>query len=564
MEPLIDPEIAKAFRPRESSLRGLRNTVLVRLLVVALLPLVILSWYFRQRYTNELENNARTVLQTLVKGHAEAIDRFISNKITMAKSLASNDLVPLPTTENQISGLLRFLQEIDPAVFDLGVFDGLGNQVQYAGPFDFLEGKNYAKEPWFVALATGGQDAYVSDVYRGYRDQPHFIVAVRTVKEGIPWILRITIHPTRFSELVNNVHAVAGAHAYIVNREGIIQSAPESVGQMLTTAPFVPGTDENEGVRETRDPGQRFIVSTARLTTVPWTLVVRQDAEVAYFSVGTTQRIVLIIFLVGALFIVVISVYATQGLVRRYNRAERDRAKLMDQLVQTGKLSTLGEMAAGVAHEINNPLAVILSEIGILEDEIDPRYGTGLKQETVSSKLDSIKDEVRRCKTITHKLLGFARFHKTKLTSCNLTDVSQEAIDLVRKELNLENIEIILEPAGKPPVTITDGEKIKQVLINLMRNAADAIVKDGRIALATFAERDTVSVIVTDTGPGISDENLSKLFIPFFTTKEVGKGTGLGLSISHGIVTSLGGRINVVSKIGEGTTFEIVLPKRTR
>ena len=139
----------------------------------------------------------------------------------------------------------------------------------------------------------------------------------------------------------------------------------------------------------------------------------------------------------------------------------------------------------------------------------------------------------------------------------------RDAVELIQKEFTLENIEIRIETDDQLPAIETDAEKIKQVFINLLRNARDAIGKDGRITISSHENSETVSVIISDTGRGIEAEVLPKIFQPFFTTKEVGKGTGLGLSISHGIVTSLGGAIHVSSRVGKGTSFEIELPKRS-
>jgi two-component system, NtrC family, sensor kinase len=195
-----------------------------------------------------------------------------------------------------------------------------------------------------------------------------------------------------------------------------------------------------------------------------------------------------------------------------------------------------------------------------MEDLLDPSLGDGFDRDVFRDYLRSIREEVFRCRGITKKLLGFARRTASTIEPQDANGLVRESVGLIAKELTLENIRVELDLAEGLPEIRTDGEKIKQVILNLVRNAADAIGKDGTITVRTARAREGISLRVADTGVGIPPEVLDKIFLPFFTTKEVGKGTGLGLSISHGIVTSLGGSIDVASKVGEGTTFEIRLP----
>jgi signal transduction histidine kinase len=258
--------------------------------------------------------------------------------------------------------------------------------------------------------------------------------------------------------------------------------------------------------------------------------------------------------------LVLASVYATATLVRRVARSERERSRLEGQLIQAGKLSTLGEMAAAVAHEIHNPLAAILSEAGVMEDVLDPALAGEFDRAEFRARLASIREEVMRCRGITHRLLGFARPSAPTIARHDLNRIAEAAVDLVGREFALENIAARLDLADGPVEVRTDGEQARQVVLNLLRNAADAIGKNGTITVATRRRRDGAVLRVTDTGVGIAPEDQERVFLPFFTTKEAGKGTGLGLSISHGIVTALGGTIRVESRLGHGSTFEVFLP----
>ena len=233
-----------------------------------------------------------------------------------------------------------------------------------------------------------------------------------------------------------------------------------------------------------------------------------------------------------------------------------------EQLVEVEKLASLGRVAAGVAHEMNNPLAVINEKAGLLQDYLAVS-GEFSNRERFGTLLGGIVDSVRRCRAITHRLLGFAR----------RTEVTVEPIDLnaeVRRvceylEGDRAEKEARLEPllaAGLPPAH-TDRIEFEQVLVNIVKNAIDAVPRRGRVAITTRAKNQRwLQVVVADNGPGIPADQLRRLFEPFFTTKEKGKGTGLGLFVSRGIMKKLGGRILVESAVGVGTNFTLELPVR--
>ncbi len=557
--------IARAFKPTETSLRSLRNTILLRLLLVSLIPLTILSIYFHYQFKSTLEQRTRLQLQTLASGHRQAIDRFINSKIHALKGIVDSSLISLPPDRPEVQKLHHIMKSLDNTILDVGVFDHQGRHIAYSGPFEFLEGKNYSREVWFRTLQDTDADYFVSDVYLGYRDQPHFIIAVEKRVDDKSWILRLSVNLSKFQQFVDDVNQVDAAHAFIINNKNQYQSVPDELGRPLDEAFVLPeGQGANAGQMELDVGEESYLVAAERLKTVDWQLVVIQPTSAAYAPIHQTQIIVFLIIALGIILTITASLLATTTLMREYAHSEENRAELVSQLVQAGKMGTMGEMAAGVAHEINNPLAIILSEIGVMEDLLDPSLGGRFHAEDFLRRLNSIREESNRCRSIIHKLLGFARRNKPNMSDCDLVTLVEQTVDMVERELTLENIEIRIELDHTLAPVHTDCDQLKQVLLNLIRNGADAIGKNGRITIHGDHSGEYLSLTVSDTGCGISQENIEQIFMPFFTTKDVGKGTGLGLSITHGIITALGGRIRVSSEPGQGTSFEIMIPRKYR
>ncbi len=237
------------------------------------------------------------------------------------------------------------------------------------------------------------------------------------------------------------------------------------------------------------------------------------------------------------------------------------RVEAVHAVSRAEKLAAVGRLAAGVVHEINNPLATIAACAEALEQRIDEgAFEMSDSAEDLTEYLGLIKSEAFRCKTITTDLLDFSRIRAGDRTPMDAGDIVRSAANLVSHQKRGVGIEqhIEIEP-DLPPVSV-DGGQIQQAVIALATNAIDAMVGGGRLTFRTYTKGSRVVIEVEDSGTGISQENMSKIFEPFFTTKEVGKGTGLGLAVCYGIVSEHDGRISVRSTVGKGTTFSIFLP----
>jgi len=237
-------------------------------------------------------------------------------------------------------------------------------------------------------------------------------------------------------------------------------------------------------------------------------------------------------------------------------RDEQLRKQAQEEIMKSERLAMIGQLAAGVAHEINNPLGGILLFSRLLLQKA-PSEGI------IRDNLERIEKDAKRCQSIVQGLLDFARQREPKIETLELNDVLEKTINLFAKQPLFHNIEIIKQYQVNLPVISADPAQIQQVFVNIIMNAADAMNGKGALTVATkSSDRDNyVEVSFADTGKGIFSDELGRVFEPFFTTKGIGQGTGLGLSISYGIIQQHGGTIKVSSRVGQGSTFVVILPK---
>jgi len=226
-----------------------------------------------------------------------------------------------------------------------------------------------------------------------------------------------------------------------------------------------------------------------------------------------------------------------------------------DELLRAEKLTSLGQMAASIAHEINNPLAGVLVYTQLLSKKLT---GDTVKKDEALGYLSKMESEVSRCSRIIRNLLDFSRQTEPMLRLVDINQALEQALSLVGHQAQLHNIEVIRE-LGSLPKVMGDFDQLQQVFTNLTLNAIQAMPEGGKLTLRTSVVDSKIKVDVQDTGYGIPKENLSKLFTPFFTTKEKGKGVGLGLAVVHGIIERHKGRVKVQSEVGKGTTFTVYL-----
>lgn len=528
----------------------------------SLIPLVALGvtiyYQFSVSYSAKIYEN----LKTLSENRRSALDLFFDERVSQLATIAHTHSLKQLGDETYLDKLFYTMQTRSKSYIDIGIIDQEGNHLAYIGPYPELKEVNYKNEDWFQSAMSSG--IYISDVFLGYRKFPHFIIAIMSRNGDKSWILRATINSDIIDNIVRAAQIGKKGDAFIINKKNILQTAPRFSGDLFgfPKSPDFSKIVEPQ-VESIKIDGVHSLFAATQMINTNWILVVKEDPREQLTPLLRARTIAAFLFLGGILLIVIGAFLSTRSMMQQLIRVDREKAAGEDMVIQSSKMAALGKMAAGIAHEINNPLAVIGEKAGWIKDllaEEDLSKSENFKE--FEDAVKRIEFHVERAKKVTHRLLGFARRMEPAHEQVDINTTLHETVDFLENESRFRNIDIQLDPYPNLPTIMSDSSQLQQVFLNIINNAIDAIGKGGEIHIRTsyLSSNNEIMIEIADNGPGIPKENLGKLFDPFFTTKEVGKGTGLGLSIVYSIIEKLGGRIMVASEEGQGTTFTIYLP----
>jgi len=543
--------------------RTLRLRIRALMILVTIVPLFFMAVVNYHQYQARLKEEIVNPLRVLVNKTKHSFELFLAERFSAVSFIASAYNFDELADGNALNRIFRVMKREFGGFVDLGLIDSTGVQVSYAGPYD-LKGKNYSDQGWFHEVQVRG--TYVSDVFMGYRKFPHVAMAVQhRAENGNVWILRAVIDTEKFDDLIASMGLEPGSDAFLLNKGGVLQTPSKFYGGVLTDFPLpLPPVSYEANVIEENDPKLGPVIAAyTYFVRSPYILVAVKPRGDILRTWYTLKSEIFFLFLVSALVIFFVILRLTAVLVKRMQESDEKRYAAFREMQQNHKLSSIGRLAAGVAHEINNPMAIINEKAGLMKDLIE--YGVEFREkDKFLSLTDAILQAVNRCKSITHRLLGFARRMEVQIEVLDLNDVIRETMTFLEKESLYRNIDVRVQFAEDLPMIPSDRGQLQQVFLNLLNNAFAAVEQGGMVAVATWDHGpEEVAVSIEDNGCGMSEETLRHIFEPFFTTKK-GTGTGLGLPITYGIVKKLGGEIDVRSEEGKGTTATVRLPKKPR
>lgn len=541
--------------------KQLRARLIVGFLVGFMLPYCALAAYFHFQFNSTLEKTGMLNLSLLAESQRNTVDLFLQERVVNLFNLFNSTEFSRTPTQQTMENYLSNLGQMSDSFVDVGFLNENGIQVGYAGPFPHLQGRDYSREEWLKTLINQEQDYFISDIYKGLREKLHFTIATKQMIDGHFFIMRSTLDPEKFHLFLKSIIHGREVAFSLQNNKGVYQAIAGDHGELLGLSDYMPRHLSGTGGEFINENGEPILIAHAWLGETPWVLVVRQPLSIVYAEMYKTRWLMnvgLVLFLIaGCVFIW----FAIVRLTGQTQAVAEQSNELFSQLQHTSKLASVGKLVAEVAHEVNNPLAIITSTSGVIRDMLDPEIDMDSSPEEIIKELDTIEAAAFRARENIRFLLELGHKHAPRFVLANVNDILEEVVGgFLERELKVKNIEICRNYDISIPEISLNHDQIMQVLLNLINNAVDAISGAGTITMTTNHDDKNVRIIITDTGEGMTPEQTKKIFNPFYTTKEVGKGTGLGLSVSLEIVESMDGTLDVQSEKGSGSSFTISLP----
>jgi signal transduction histidine kinase len=545
------------------NLRRLWKTTILIMTVVSIAPLAVMTAVDYKVTQNSVESELILRTSRIVSNTKRAVEFSLVERLAALDFIVQDNNFQNLTDCARLEAILDHLRVSFGGFVDLGVIDSSGRQLCYVGPYD-LSGVNYNDQEWFRSVRDQGM--HISEVFPGFRQVPHLVIADRhELPGGGFYVLRTSLQAEFFNTLLSDLELSGNGDAFIVNRQGTLQTSSRMHGEILDIIGLeVPEYSESTRVYETQTrDGRSVLIGYAYIPETPFILMIVKQKAVLMAPWRDTRRQLIGFLAVSLTGIMIVILAVTTYLVNKIHWADLRRVATLHQVEYTNKMISLGRLGAGVAHEINNPLAIINEKAGLIKDlfSYTDRYAEDPK---LMGIVNSILASVKRCSEVTRRLLNFARNTDGEITPVDLAPAVNEVLGFLGKEAEYRSIDVNIDIDDDLPPLETNYGKLQQILLNLINNAFAAVEDGGKIAISVSpTPEDSITIEVEDNGCGMTKHELTRIFEPFYTTRRSRGGTGLGLSITYSLAQELGGSIDVESEPGKGTRFWVKLPLST-
>ncbi|WP_300455771.1 sensor histidine kinase [Desulfobacula sp.] len=527
--------------------RKVWKKVVAILIASAFLPLAIIGGGMYVYLARTIKHKTMEALQAEAVSHKRDIDSFLTERIMDLKLISENNGLSKMMSPGAIEQVLSSLQRELPCFQDLGVIGADGEHLAYTGPYD-LKAKNYRNTVWFKAVMDDGVS--VSDVFTGFRNVPHFIIAVKRNEGKTLWILRATVMSSLFDNIVTQLAGNTKADAYLINSKGDFQTNARKGGELMMKSQVLP-PGRFKGV-QVEEKGTTLTLTTW-LETVSWLSVVSIDTRDLFEDSRRVRNMGLFVILLGGFVIILSILFTTDSLVSMLEEKRKNNRRLDLRLRRAAFLASLMKLSKGVFSDLTD----ILSNIHVTGTLMKEQIGLADVCET-DLMAEQIFSEAIRGRNLIDSFIRFAGPEDPVIMAVDIHMMLDHIIVFLRTALIEKNIGVITDFQAGFPTVRSDGNALCQVLLTLLVNAASAVSANGSIFVSTSMKENGVMILISDDGPGLGKADMEYLFEPQYSTDR--GDSGFGLSISRDIMERIGGRISVRNGEEHGAVFEVQVP----
>jgi two-component system, NtrC family, sensor kinase len=530
--------------------------------IVAIVPLVVTALFSYRVHRSSTESELMRNTIRLVSNTEQSIFFFFKEYRSVLDLVTHGNTFENLSRGDNFDNLLTIAQmEID-GIDGLEIIDSSGLRRAFAGSTP-LKKQLLDRRPSYRDVFE--HSVHVSEVFSVSGGSYHVNYTVgRMFPDGKRYFLRAIINTEGLNRFIDRLSTDTSEDIFLSNQQGVLQTPSRFFGSPMTKIdlPVSEATYE-ASLFETRDSaGNQLIVGQALIPQTPFTLMVIQSKEATLQTWYKTPKAFMWILVLSVLFIFAVTIAMATWLVDQMHEADQERVRTLHQVEQTTKMASLGRLASGVAHEINNPLAIINQKAGHIKDILS--VSDDFEQHRKLTELaDAIVSSVQRSSSVTKRLRDFAGHLNASIETIDLKEIITEVNQILAKESNLRCIAIHIDVADDLPSFKSDRGRLEQIFFNLFNHMISTMKEGGHLDIkAHWLDEETIAVILSDNGPGLPESELKGIFEPFsnFTTNT--GSTNLSLAVTYALVQQIGGDVSIDSRLGIGTRFDIRIPAK--